>query len=108
MKIAVGLAALTLGACFTSAQADTAQDFDLSCAVVATAKMGTARRNGEDWHTLFAVFNFYLGRLTARDSNPHWCTIIMGRVAEINGQPVPDQMASACLDFVDHFIAPLK
>lgn len=82
-----------------AAGAQTARDFDLSCAVVASAEIATTEKGTRERDAAFAVWSFYLGRLTARDDKTYWGAVIKGRIAELRESAKSQDLYTSCMNF---------
>jgi hypothetical protein len=97
MRILVALVCvLLLGG---AAGAQTAKDFDLSCAVVATAEIATNQKGTKERDVAFTVLSFYLGRLSARDDKTYWGAVIKGRIAELREGAKSESLYTSCMSF---------
>jgi hypothetical protein len=76
------------------------RDFDLACAVVAGAEMGTSQneQNIPRRDMAVRIFTFYLGRLSVRDDSKDWNAIAWGRVAELQQDVRSSEMLKRCVD----------
>lgn len=82
-----------------AASAQTDKDFDLACAITASAEMATTQTGTRELDAAVAVFTFYLGRLTARDDKTFWATVVKGRIAELREQAKSQSLYHTCMNF---------
>ena len=101
MKVFVAsIFALLVGSSTAVAQDISAKDFDLACAVTASAVVasspkGTAERDAAMW-----LWSFYLGRLSGRDDKTFWAMVIKGRLAELRENPKSKELLyGKCMEF---------
>jgi hypothetical protein len=97
MRIPVALICMLLLGGAASAQTD--KDFDLACAITASAEMATTQKGTRELDAAVAVWTFYLGRLTARDDKTYWGAVIKGRIAELREQAKSQSLYHTCMDF---------
>lgn len=90
---------LLLGCVRAGASSVTDQQFDFACAINAAAEIGTSARGSEKWNAAMTLHTFYIGRLTARDEITHWVTVITGRVAEMRGRALSEELFLSCMHF---------
>jgi hypothetical protein len=57
------------------ANAVSALDFDLTCAVVSAAEIATSVPESSEWNTALQIQIFYLGRLGGRDDRTYWAAV---------------------------------
>ena len=81
------------------ANAQTANDFDLVCAVTAGAEMGASPKGSAAQSAALMVWTFYLGRLSARDDETNWNTVVKGKVAELRERARSKELYSKCMGF---------
>ena len=80
------------------------RDFDLTCAVVASAEI-RASQNEENISrrdTAVTIFTFYLGRLSGRDDSKDWNAIVKSRIAELQEAVRSPKMVDTCFGLL-HF-----
>ena len=88
------------GAASRTKTLDVEKNFDLTCAVAASAEIATTREGTEERNTAFAVNVFFLGRLSGRDNETVWSAVIKGRVAELREKAKSAETYGLCLDFL--------
>lgn len=94
---------MAIAACWVSPDAKAAageRDFDLACAIVSAAEIGTTAVGSEEQRAALQIQMFYLGRLSARDNQTHWKTVISGRLAELREKAKSPDLYGRCLGFV--------
>jgi hypothetical protein len=103
MRQAWFIAAISIVAGWASPDAKAAaddKDFDLACAVVSAAEIGTTAVGSEEQGEALQIQMFYLGRLSARDDKTYWKAVINGRLAEMREKAKSPDMYITCLQFV--------
>jgi hypothetical protein len=82
------------------AQDIAAKDFDLACAVAASAVVASSPKGAVERDAAMWLWSFYLGRLSGRDDKTFWAMVIKGRLAELREKPKPKELLSGkCMDF---------
>jgi hypothetical protein len=99
MKIFVASICMLLVSGVAVAQDITAKDFDLACAVTASAEIATTQKGTKERDAAFTVFTFYLGRLSARDDKTFWGAVVKGRIAEMREKAKSESVYGRCMDF---------
>ena len=84
MKVFVAsIFALLVGSSTAVAQDISAKDFDLACAVTASAVVASSPKGAVERDSAMWLWSFYLGRLSGRDDKTFWAMVIKGRLAEL-------------------------
>ena len=89
------VAASLLWAITAQAQSDKS-DFDLVCAITTAAQMNQDEQRAV---ATLPVHTFYIGRLSARDDQTKWTTVIVSRLAENQWAAPSPQLLGKCQDF---------
>jgi hypothetical protein len=77
-----------------------AKDFDLACAVTASAVVASSPKGAAERDAAMWLWSFYLGRLSGRDDKTFWAVVIKGRLAELREKPKSkDLLYGKCMDF---------
>jgi hypothetical protein len=76
------------------------QNFDLACAVAASAEIATTKPGTEERNTAFTVNVFFLGRLSGRDMFTSWSAVVKGRIAELREKAKSAETYGLCMDFL--------
>src|SRR4029450_9116611 len=104
------ICALLVGSSTAVAQdISAAKEFDLACAVTASAVVAsspkgavadTTRKGAVERDAAMWLWSFYLGRLGARDDKTFWAVVIKGRLAELREKTKSkDLLYGKCMDF---------
>jgi hypothetical protein len=72
-------------------------DFDLVRAVMAGGWASKSHGTSQAEIAALQLYSFYIGRLTGRDDTTQWHTVVLGRVAELHGKSLFDEL-KACTD----------
>jgi hypothetical protein len=101
MKVFVAsICALLVGSSAAVAQDISAKDFDLACAVAASAVVASSPKGAVERDAAVWLWSFYLGRLSGRDDKTFWAMVIKGRLAELREKPKSKELLSGkCMDF---------
>jgi hypothetical protein len=101
MKVFVAsICALLVGSSTAVAQDIPAKDFDLACAVTASAVVASSPKGAVERDAAMWLWSFYLGRLSGRDDKTFWAMVIKGRLAELRENPKANELLNGkCMDF---------
>jgi hypothetical protein len=106
MKIFVAsICLLVIGSSTAIAQSISANDFDLACAVTASAVIGSSPMGRVERDAAVMVWTFYLGRLSGRDDKTAWGMVIKERLAEMRDKAKSKELYGKCVDFYTTKIA---
>src|SRR5262245_53071874 len=84
MKVFVAsIFALLVGSSTAVAQDISAKDFDLACAVTASAVVASSPKGAAERDAAMWLWSFYLGRLSGRDDKTFWAMVSKGRLAAL-------------------------
>jgi hypothetical protein len=99
MKVFVtSICALLVGSSIAVAQ--DIKDFDLACAVTASAVVASSPKGAVERDTAMWLWSFYLGRLSGRDDKTFWAMVIKGRLAELREKPKSKELLyGKCMEF---------
>ena len=100
MKVFVAsIFALLVGSSTAVAQDISAKDFDLACAVTASAVVASPK-GAVERDTAMWLWSFYLDRLSGRDDKTFWAMVIKGRLAELRENPKAKELLyGKCMEF---------
>jgi hypothetical protein len=94
------ICALLVGSSTAVAQDISAKDFDLACAVTASAVVASSPKGAVERDAAMWLWSFYLGRLSGRDDKTFWAMVIKGRLAELREKPIPKELLyGKCMEF---------
>ena len=106
MKIFIAVIGMLLADSSTAiTQSISAKDFDLACAVTASAVIGSSPMGRVERDAAVMVWTFYLGRLSGRDDKTAWGMVIKGRLAEMRDKAKSKELYGKCMDFYTTKIA---
>jgi hypothetical protein len=95
MKVFVAsICALLVGSSTAVAQDISVKDFDLACAVAASAVVASGPKGAVERDAAVWLWSFYLGRLSGRDDKTFWAMVIKGRLAELRDKPRSKELLS--------------
>jgi hypothetical protein len=92
--------AFVAGMASRPADATSAQDFDLTCAVVSAAEIATSDEGSAERNTAMQIQMFYLGRLSGRDDQTYWAAVVKGRIAELKTRSKSPDLYGRCAEFI--------